>query len=148
KGDEGQSACKGGQWSDCNNPVAVVGEPCTPGDAMQTGPNQNGCGDYGTPSNALYCEDNGIWLCFPADDCQPAACKTCLETYCSDFMTVDADPVCQGELDIGTSWLENCGPDRSAYFTNLDNGCANKNVSQLNSCKFQHCVFNGTCSFY
>jgi hypothetical protein len=146
-GKSGTETCVNGQWGSCNVNIPIVGQPCNPGDVQQ--PAAGVCPPFGnSPTSVLYCDDSGKWGCFPADDCSPAACKQCLETHCSAEMVNNQSAQCQTQLSKAVSWLEQCGPDRSGYFSNLSNGCASPNAQDLNQCKFQYCIMNGTCSFW
>jgi hypothetical protein len=150
----GSQTCTNNMWTECLGNTCggaiVQGAPCnTPGTAIPTPPNSCGCGSYGQygSGDVIYCDDQGTWQCFPADDCTPAACKACLDQHCAAEQ-VDADPTCNSQLQIATKWLEQCGPDRDQWFNNLNQGCPSQNVTTLNQCKFQFCIMNGTCSFW
>lgn len=121
-------------------------ESCTPGEVLVVAPNTHGCADQGTKVEVLYCDATETWQCFPADDCKPDACKACLEDHCSAQIAAGSTPSCKDPFGVALAWLEGCGPDRTAFFVDLQSKC--DAVGQLNDCKFMYCTQNATCSYF
>lgn len=66
----GSQVCQNNTWGPCMlpscGPNVVAGQPCAqPGQEVMTPPNTCGCGDLGSPTNTLYCDNNLTWQCFP-----------------------------------------------------------------------------------
>src|SRR5262249_45618668 len=83
----GNHTCESGSWGECTELVGVVGGSCLPGDVLAVPPSTKGCPNpgYTSPTDVLYCEDNGIWECSLGDDCQPSLCTSCIETKCKNY---------------------------------------------------------------
>jgi hypothetical protein len=150
-GQMGTQTCVSQVWAPCDIggcPGIMAGQPCNMvGTSIPVMPNSCNCPDQGTSVTSLFCDNMLVWSCFPADDCSPAACTTCLQQHCGQYMS-SPDPACEASLTLAINWLEACGPDRNEWFIGLGSSCAGGEVEALNSCKFQFCVMNGTCSYY
>jgi hypothetical protein len=147
-GQSGAAICTMGVWGPCIIPgtTNMTGQPCTPGTGAPSDPSDPNC-QYGGLGSTLFCDGTGTYQCFPNSGCTQTACTACLQMNCGQYLT---STTCQSQLDQGWTWLTECAPDRSSYFSTLESSCPD--VGSLNNCKFQYCINDpngmGPCNLY